>query len=360
MRICNIMLGKGLGGIEQAFLDYGEGLLRAGHFVGMVTHPQAAVNATVDTMDVSHVPLPNRGQWDPFAPQKLAHIVRALRADIVITHGNRALLFAHKAVAGEVPIVAVAHNYNFQHLHSADMVFSLTRHMAEAIQRETGIPPERIITMPNMIRMEGGGFVRRTWGTSPVIGAMGRFVPKKGFDVFLHALALLKERGYAFRAQIAGKGEEERALKRLAHHLKLNDVVEFSGWVEDKQAFLDSIDVFCLPSHHEPFGIVLLEAMAGKLPIVTTDAEGPSEIIEQGVSGLVVPCGEAGAMAQALATLLEDESYARTLAGNAWRMVKANYEMGHISARITEALEVIRQNYRPAVMPASGVAVLDS
>lgn len=344
MRICNIMLGKGRGGIEQAFLDYGEGLLRAGHFVGMVTHPKAAVNTEVDAMDVSHVSLGNMGQWDPFAPRKLASIIRALRADIVIAHGNRAMLFARKAVGGAVPVVAVAHNYHFQYLHCGDAVFALTRHMAEAAHRETGIPPERIYHMPNMLRMEGGGFVRHTWGDTPVIGAMGRFVPKKGFDVLLCALALLRDRGYTFRARLGGGGEEARALRRLACKLKLSEVVEFPGWVRNKRRFFDGIDLFCLPSHHEPFGIVLLEAMANKLPVVVTDSEGPSEIIAHGINGLTVPRGDAKALAAALAALLENENYARTLAGEAWRTVKTTYETGHVAAHMTEALEAVRRS----------------
>lgn len=353
MRICNVMLGKGLGGIEQAFLDYTEALLGAGHFVGVVTHPKAAVNAALDGMDVSQTTLPNLGVWDPAAPKKLSTFVRALRADVVIAHGNRAIAFAGKGLKGEVPVVAVAHNYHFQYLHLADAVFALTRDMQEAAHRETGIAPERIHLMPNMIRMEGGGFVRRTWGDTPVIGAMGRFVPKKGFDVFLRALAEVKAMGYPFRVRLGGEGEEKRRLMRLSRKLGLEGHVEFCGWVKDKKAFLDGIDLFCLPSLHEPFGIVLLEAMAEKLPVVTTDAEGPREIIEHGVNGLVVPRAEVTALAGALAALLEDESYARTLAGEGWRSVKLHYEMGHLAHYMTGLLESICGAAHPAMPMAS-------
>lgn len=342
------MLSKGLGGIEQSFLDYTEALLLRGHFVGVVTHPRAAVNAALDRMAVSQTTLPNRGVWDRQAPGKLAAFVRALRADIVIAHGNRAILFAGKGLSGELPVVGVAHNYQFQYLHHADVVFALTRHMAAAIHERTGFPPERICVMPNMIRMSGGGFVRRTWGDTPVIGAMGRFVPKKGMDVFLQALALLRENGCAFRARIGGGGEEEAVLKRLARRLQLTEYVEFTGWVKDKQAFFDGIDIFCLPSHHEPFGIVLLEALAQKLPVVATDTEGPSETIVHGRNGVIVPRADPEALAAGLVALLEDESRARGLAGEGWRTARQHFEMGRMAQYLSGVLEDIVGHYRHA------------
>lgn len=342
MRVCNIMLGKGLGGIEQSFLDYTEALLATGHFVGVVTHPKAAVNARLDGMDVSQTVLPNKGVWDWRAARKLSAFIRAVRADVVIAHGNRAIAFAGHAKADHrVPVVGVAHNYHFQYLHRADMVFALTHHMALAIHEQTGFPMERLCIMPNMIRMESGGFVRRTWGERPVIGAVGRFVPKKGFDVWLRALAVVRDRGYPFRARLGGGGAQEASLKRLARRLALEKDVEFTGWVSDKQAFYDSIDIFCLPSHHEPFGIVLLEAMAEKLPIIATDTEGPGEMIQHGANGLLVPRADVLALADAMISLLEDESRARDLAGEGWRTARMHYDMPHLAQYLSGVLNDI-------------------
>ena len=332
------MLSKGLGGIEQSFLDYTEALLATGHFVGAVTHPNAAVNKALDAMNISQTTLPNKGVWDKAAARKLGAFARALRADIVIAHGNRAIAFATEALRGDIPVVAVAHNYHFQYMHRADMIFALTHHMARALHDQTGIPLDRVCIMPNMMRMTGGGFVRHTWREPPMIGAMGRFVPKKGFDVFLRSLALLKERGYEFRARLGGGGECERSLKRLVRKLELESRVEFTGWVSDKQAFFDSIDIFCLPSHHEPFGIVLLEAMAQKLPIVATDTEGPGEMLVPMQNGLLAARGDAVALADALAYMLDDESRARDMAGEGLRTLKLNYEMMHLAQYLSGVL----------------------
>ena len=80
---------------------------------------------------------------------------------------------------------------------------------------------------------------------------------------------------------IGGDGPERRALKQLTMDLDISDKVEFVGWVEDVAEFLSGSDLFVLPSREEPFGIVILEAMAVGIPIVTTKTQGPLEILDK-------------------------------------------------------------------------------
>ncbi len=346
MRIANIMLGRGLGGIEQAFLDYSYSLNQVGHEVACVTHPAAAINDRVTQLNLNHVTLANMGPWDPFAPGKLSTLLSTLRSDIVICHGNRALVFAKKAVSGRIPIVGVTHNYQLRHIEGADAVFTITEDLRQIVIRDHGFYPEAVFHMPNMVRIEKG-LIRPTWQQPPVIGTLGRMVAKKGFDVYLHALAELKQAGFEFRAVLGGAGEEEKALKQLAASLGLMETVHFTGWVTDPMTFLGSIDIFCLPSHHEPFGIVLLEAMAAKLPVISTDAEGPREILASPEHGVLVPRGDATAMAHALGHILNDESAARTMASEGYRHVRNTYEMERVATYMGEVLQHIILHYHP-------------
>ncbi len=338
MRVINIMLGKGLGGIEQAFVDYGNALRMAGHEVVMVTHPDAQIIEKVTTQGFTVEYLSNKGWWDWIAPKVLAHIAHKYQSDVVVAHGNRAMIFAKRALKGNIPLIGVAHNYKHQHLVGLDGVFAITQHMAQTI---AALPnaPKVICVMPNMMTLEAGaGGVRRVWKSPPVIGALGRFVSKKGFDVYLEALAQLKMRGYEFRAVLGGSGEEEKKLRKLAKHLKLESELSFSGWVEQPKVFMESLDIFCLPSLHEPFGIVLLEAMVSKVPIVTTDSEGPREIIMHTQNGVMVHKADATALADGLAWMLDDESRARGLASEAYHTLKTRYTIERISAHMSESL----------------------
>ncbi len=104
-------------------------------------------------------------------------------------------------------------------------------------------------------------------------------VPKKGFDDLIHAFSLLQKRNPRAKLLLGGDGTEKDKLYRLTLELGLEQQVHFVGWIDDVKEFLSKGTVFVLPSRDEPFGIVLLEAMANGLPIVTTRTGGACEIL---------------------------------------------------------------------------------
>lgn len=352
MRIANMMLGKRLGGIERASIDYALGLRHHGNDVYMISDPDAAINSELNRHGIPHETIGNFGPWDPFAPSKLRAYLRHKPVDVLIAHGTRAITFATKAnVPNICKVVAVSHNYRFcSGLTQSDAVFALTRDMLEKLI-EYGVSEEKVVEVPNMIQLDHG-FIRRTWGAKPIIGALGRFEKKKGFDVFIQSLAILRDKGVEFQAVIGGTGEEEVELKKQAARLDLENIISFPGWVSDARSFLKTIDIFCLPSRHEPFGIVLLEAMASKLPIIATDSEGPREILGPNGCGVIVPKNNPLALAEALNTMLEDEFIAREMARVAYDTLKGRYSMEFVSQRIDLVLrEILSRTTVPAPEP---------
>lgn len=341
MHIVNIMLSKGSGGIEQAFLDYCDGLMRRGHRVTAVTHPEGAVNASLKFIGVRTLSLRNLGEWDPIARIRLARMLRRLKPDVVIAQTGRAFALARMGALGFCPLVGVAHNYNRRgkRFKNADGVFAITHDLINYLTG-MGVKPEMIYHIPNMVRCEALPQRAQLRGV-PVIASMGRLVAKKGFDVFIDALQLLKQEGRPFTAILGGTGPEERALKKRAKAAGLSDVLSFAGWVEDKQAFYTGADIFCLPSLHEPFGIVLLEAFTYGTPVVSTNTEGPRDIITPNFDALIAAPGSAKELAEQLARLLEDGGLRATLAANAFVKAKTTYSMSSVSERIEHALDRI-------------------
>jgi glycosyltransferase involved in cell wall biosynthesis len=196
---------------------------------------------------------------------------------------------------------------------------------------------ERIFHIPNMIQLSQNEPQEKNHQPL-VIGAMGRFVAKKGFKVLLQALAIIKSRGIKFACLLAGDGEESHTLKALASTLDLHQEVKFIGWVDDKQKFYQQLDIFCLPSLDEPFGIVLLEAMSYTLPIVSTNTVGPLEIFSS--PALLAKAGDALALAEKLIQLLQNQDL-RTQLGNtnyqtvqAYSLLKIGGNMKNILAKI--------------------------
>ncbi len=342
MRIVNIMLGGNAGGIEQASLDYAVGLKEIGHEVLFVTLPDAMINEMAKAQGCQLTMLSNLGSWDRLAARKLGKVCKEFGAEAMITHGNRALTLAAKSGFKQVPLVAVSHNYQFQHLDKADVVFCITRHMQQAVlQAYPQRVPDTCYHIPNMLGSAPREY-SRYWRSPPRIGALGRLVKKKGFDVWLKALARLHDRGVMFEAFLAGDGEERAALEQVVQEVNLKGLVQFQGWVPEVDAFFREIDVFCVPSLHEPFGIVVLEAMAHGLPLVVTDAEGPSEVMEEAIGcGVMVSKGDPDALADGIIQLLGSPEEAAAMGQKAREYVVTHYARPKICARMSEALEMI-------------------
>jgi glycosyltransferase involved in cell wall biosynthesis len=176
----------------------------------------------------------------------------------------------------------------------------------------------------------------------PRIGIIGRIAPWKGQDVFLEAAALLLRSGVSARFRIVGAplfGEEafEQQLRTLAATLGIEAQVEFLGF-GDVPEILRSLDILVHASKTpEPFGQVIIEGMAAELPVIATDGGGAREIIENGTTGVLVPMGDAEALARALARLLAEPDQARRLAAAGRDHVLENYTIER-SARQSEAL----------------------
>jgi glycosyltransferase involved in cell wall biosynthesis len=346
VHIVNIMLSRIAGGIEQAFVDYCEGLQQRGHRITAITHPNAAINKDLRALEIEPVTLQNFGEWDVLAARRLRRQLLTFKPDIVLTHASRALQLARKAVGKDYPLVGVAHNYNtrMHHLAKADGAFAITHDLIKHLS-SLGVQENRIFHIPNMVRCHELPH-RESRHRPPVIGSMGRFVKKKGFDIYIDALTLLMHRGYNFKAVLAGSGIEERALKKKAREAGLEDVLDFPGWIADKREFYNGIDIFCLPSLHEPFGIVLLEAFIHGVPVISTDSEGPRDFITPNFDALVVRTDSSIEIADAMAKLLDGEHLADELAANAFAKAKTTYSIGGISERIEKALLAVITRWR--------------
>ena len=153
---------------------------------------------------------------------------------------------------------------------------------------------------------------------------VGRLVPEKGPGLLLEALQRLVERGVDVQARIAGGGPLERSLKAAAARGALAGRVELVGPVsqDDMPALHAWADVFCLPSFAEGVPVVLMEAMASELPVVTTRIAGIPELVEDGVSGVLLTPGRADLVADALASLSDPADRARLGAAGRRRVVE--------------------------------------
>tara|TARA_R110002072_G_scaffold1983_1_gene16181 strand:+ start:3682 stop:4917 length:1236 start_codon:yes stop_codon:yes gene_type:complete len=158
---------------------------------------------------------------------------------------------------------------------------------------------------------------------------VGRLVEDKGIGVLLKALARLKQRHESATLTLVGDGPDREAFTRLAERLGLSDAVNFHGHQDPARIkkTLKTADLFVLPSFAEGIPVVLMEAMATALPVVSTDISGIPELVETGVSGLLVPPGDVDALAQALDRLLSDFEERFRMAHEGRKKVLAHFDV---------------------------------
>jgi glycosyltransferase involved in cell wall biosynthesis len=164
-----------------------------------------------------------------------------------------------------------------------------------------------------------------------VVGTVGRLYPLKGIDVFLKAVSKVERKNAKIKFLIVGEdsssGAYRKMLERQAEEMGVTRDVIFTGFREDIPELLSAMDVFVLPSleDYEAFGRVVIEAMAMAKPIVATRSGGVPEIVEEGVTGILVPPGDAEAMAEAIVTLLLDETGAKKMGLEGRRRIERFY-----------------------------------
>jgi glycosyltransferase involved in cell wall biosynthesis len=170
---------------------------------------------------------------------------------------------------------------------------------------------------------------------APLIVSVSRHDPRKGVDVLIRALALVRSRGIPFRAALVGGGGLLAAHRRLVQALELSDHVAVLGRVPDAQAILAQADIFALPSIEEGSGsVALLEAMQSRAAPVVSRLDGLPEDVVEGESAILVEPGNVIELADALQSVLTDKGLRVRLGENAYRQFEARFSAAALVADI--------------------------
>lgn len=216
----------------------------------------------------------------------------------------------------------------------ADLVVSCSATIRTFVAQHEGVPLSRIEVIPNSVSVgeSRGSYsseqVREELGLGPndvLIGSVGRLTEQKGFDVLLHALPMVH--GSRLRVVIAGVGELDAMLRRLAAELGIADRVYFAGYRRDVSSLLSALDLYVHPSRFEGMPFAVLEAMAASCPIVASAVDGTRELIDDGVHGWLVPPDDPVALAYAIDAALGDIAEARRRGELARQRVAAQFNV---------------------------------
>ena len=258
------------------------------------------------------------------------------KIDGCFVHNARLIAFTKKYTTAT--LFAVNHTgkkSQIKYYKKADLVFSVNKTINEELI-SNGINDKKCFVCPNTLSElpAHSNKSKNNKDVCLVIGVIGRLVRKKGFEDFIEALKILKSRNKKFKAYIAGDGELLSHLKILSQEI---NEIKFLGWIKNKYKFYNEIDIFCQPSHFEPFGLTIIEAMSYGLPVVSTDCDGPKEIIKESSKyGFIVPINKPFDMANVLEDLLNDKNKRNRVGLDARKRVEKYYTIEKLQSLLSE------------------------
>lgn len=287
--------------------------------------------------------------------RRLYSLLRRERIDILHAHMPRAALPGSVlARAAGLPVV-IAHEHGTDYYghwlrrlldrqvvsRLSDVVLAPSEWDRRNLIEHGHMPAERVMVFRNGISApapEDGGALRDELAApgGPLIGAVGRLMPVKGYADLIAAVDRLGDQGRPVRCVIAGTGPEEPRLRALIGELGLEDSVSLLGFRSDIADLLAAVDVLAMPSHREAAPLALIEAMAAGCAIVATRTGGLPELIEDDVTGLLVAPQAPDALAAGIARLIDHPDLARRLGHAARERQRAEFSVQAMLARLQD------------------------
>lgn len=328
MRIALLVPTLVIGGVERVFANLANGLHDQGVEVDLVVgsaegEMRALVQPGINLFDLQTKRM-------LLSVPGLAQYLRSRTPEVLIaamTHSSAAAVLALKVARSNVKIIATEHNtmskivantrglkyrlmplWSRWALSSAHHIVAVSHGVADDVALRTGIPRSRFQVIYNPVISDSlyraaQEPVEHRWlqpGEPPVVLAVGRLDKQKNFPMLVRAFHLVRNATPA-RLMILGEGPDRSRIECAVRELGLADDVALPGFQHNPYRFMRRASVFALSSGWEGFGVVLVEALAMGLPVVSTNCTyGPSEILGNGKYGILVPVGDHEAMAKGL------------------------------------------------------------
>ncbi|MBA2620185.1 MAG: glycosyltransferase family 4 protein [Acidobacteria bacterium] len=376
MKVLQISSAVNFGGGEQHLVDLCENLFSADDEENECEIFVAARACVVWLTRLSFLPkenivrLPLKNSLDVFSARRLAKFIREKNIEIVHAHLARDYpIAAFAARAAGVHLVLTRHlSFPLKRVHrfvlqnDATTFIAVSKGVRRSLLSQNLLPPERIRLIYNGVK--AGRFNKSEENSgekialrqrldlpenSILVGIVGEIAAHKGQTDFARAAPEILQRFHEARFLIVGRdnsaGEKHRAeLENLIARLNLQNKIRLIGWTDDVAPIYRALDVFVSASRIEPFGLVIVEAMAAGCAVVATETDGGREIIEEGKTGRLVPLENPRALAAAVIEILSDENLRRDLGANACRAATEKFSVGRMAAETQKLYKEILNN----------------
>lgn len=352
MRILQLSSASSFGGGERYLVDLSNSLQARGHELFAAVRPKSPLISYLDMPSANIKTLALRNALDAPSARSLARIVRDNKIEVIHAHMARDYSLAAYAVRGNpgTKLFVTRHVlFPLGRLHSrtltkAHKIIAVSGAVARQLRSQRIVPDEKINVVPNGIEVDRfsaacASFDRIAFlerknlpADCLIISSIGELRALKRHDDLIKAAAIVVREIKNVHFVIAGvdtspAGDNRNGLIALAKQLGIEQQVHFLGWLDDAEQLLCATDVFVSASETESFGLSIAEAMAAGTAVVATRTEGAQEIIEDQVTGMLVPIGDVDRLASSITTLLENRERRSAMGSKAANIARERFSL---------------------------------
>lgn len=329
-------------GTERHMLDLAFALRERGEDVSLACPAASPLAQKAAAADFAVTPIEKNGLVDWAAVRVLVRLLRSGRVDLIHSHNGRTALVAALAVtlARTGTTVATQHFLEPNHAtqrglqgrasaaahrwvsRQTEQFIAISHAVRQEMERRGESQPAKITVVPNGLvppnpaHLTPAEKVRAEFGIAsdaPLLVCAARLEREKDVASLIAAMIHVREADTEAVCLVAGEGTQREVLTKQIQDAHLEAQVRLLGFWPDALSLINACDLFVLPSLAEPFGLVLLEAMALGKPVIATAAGGPLEIVVPDITGLLVPPGQPEALARAILQMLSQRQAMKTL-----------------------------------------------
>jgi L-malate glycosyltransferase len=362
MKILQVCSAESLGGGERHVIELTQSMIERGHQLSLAVREGSPLIEALAGYPIQWHELGLRNALDVISAQRIANAIRKDRIDILHAHLARDYTFCGVAariaarLGNPVGFFITRHHFNpiksnplyAWTIGEARALIAVSDSVRENLVESFPDFSDRIVTIPNWIDPEGCGSLSREEARSWLgvtkrlaVGVIGQITRLKRQDLFIEAAWRLIREHYWSDAEFlivgeAGPDDEDylNQLRETVSRLRVGDQLRFTGYIENLPALLAGFDIIAAPSDNEAFSLALAEAMASGCAVVATRAGGMAEIVQDGVTGLLVERDSARSLIAALSRLLGDKRLREKIGGGARASVIERFDRKSVIDRI--------------------------
>lgn len=316
MRVIQVMAGSAHGGAETAFEDISLALSAAGveQKIILRNNNPERVKKFRDA-GIAVETLPFGGVFDIYTKWKIKKIIADFKPQIVQTWMSRA---THKTPSSKgkpayLKVARLGGYYGLKYYKDTDYFISNTPDIRDYLVRQ-GVDGKNVKVIHNFALAETPekSLSKADMGTpenATVLLSLARYHQAKALDTLLRSIVGLDN----VHVWLAGEGPQEKELKRLAVDLGIADRIHFLGWRRDRAALFQAADICVFPSRFEPFGNVVVQAWAQKIPLICSKSQGPLQYVRDGEDALMFDIDDVAQLTTKIKEMMSDDSLSQRL-----------------------------------------------